>query len=198
MARGMNAISPTPIGAESGWGAAWWALTHPVKAVTAVAKDFNVESSPVQTTVESVAWYLLLINPFLDYSFKLPSGQQVLMLDWAKDEALFNAEDPRTFMRFGPQAASMLTPLQQWHVNEFVDAKGQAKIIGVHAPPLGPFGDWWDSDLAKGIKRYARGEEFAPALAGCPQHPEHERSIRCWPSVRRLRRTEFPPRTARS
>jgi Calcineurin-like phosphoesterase len=147
------------IGAESNWGAALWALTHPVKAVTAVAKDFNVESSPVQTTVESVAWYLMLINPFLDYWFKLPSGQQILMLDWAKNEELTNTDDPRTFRRFGPRAASMLTPLQQWHVNEFVDAKGQAKIIGVHAPPLGPFGDWSDSDLAKGIKRYARGEE---------------------------------------
>jgi len=81
------------------------------------------------------------------------------MLDWARDEALFNYGDARTFTRFGPQAASMLTPLQQWHVNEFVDAKGQAKIIGVHAPRLGPFEDWSDSDLAKGIKRYARGED---------------------------------------
>lgn len=147
------------IAAESTWGAAWWAITHPVKSVSAVARDFDVEGSPVQTTVESVAWYLMLINPFLDYSVRLPSGQQILMLDWAEDEELTDPEDPRSFRRIGPRAANMLTPLQQWHVNEFVDSKGRAKIIGVHAPPLGPYPDWLDSDLAKGIKTYARGQE---------------------------------------
>ena len=31
---------------------------------------------------------LYCINPFFDYYFTLPTGQQVLMLDWGKDENL--------------------------------------------------------------------------------------------------------------
>jgi hypothetical protein len=165
------------VGAESAWGALVWALTHPVRAGEAIAKDFNVAGSPVQTTVESVAWYLMLINPFLDYSAKLPSGQQILMLDWARDEELINPDDPRTFMRFGQRAASSLTQLQQWHVDEFVALKGRAKIIGIHAPPLGPFQDWWDSDLKAGIKKYARGQDSRlrwpdeRSIMRVPEHP---------------------------
>ena len=48
----------------------------------------------MHTTVDSVLWYLLLINPFLDYAFPHPGGQQVLMLDWAEDEELFNTAKP--------------------------------------------------------------------------------------------------------
>ena len=162
--------------AEFKLGAAWWAITHPIKAGAAIAKNFNVDGSPLQTTVELVAWYLMLINPFLDYSVKLPSGQQILMLDWARDEELINPNDPRTFMRFGQRAASSLTPLQQWHVDEFVDLKGRAKIIGIHAPPIGPFEDWWDSDLKAGIKKYARGQDLRlrwPDERNIQQVPEH-------------------------
>jgi len=165
------------IGPESKWGALLWALRHPFKTVEAFAKDFNVASSPAQTTVDSIAWYLLLINPFLDYSFRLPSGQQILMLDWAKNEELTNAEDPRSFTRYGQRAASMLTPLQQWHVNEFVASKGRAKIIGMHAPPLGPFPNWSDSDLMNGVKRYARGEDARlrwPDGRNIQNIPEHQ------------------------
>jgi hypothetical protein len=174
--RGHEKLLAYTVGAESTWGAALWAITHPIRALEAIAKGFNVEASPVQTTVESVAWYLLLINPFLDYSVKLPSGQQILMLDWAKDEELTNPDDPRTFMRFAQRAASALTSLQRWHVDEFVNSKGRAKVIGLHAPPLGPFPDWFESDLKRGVKKYARGADSRfrwPDERNITKIPEH-------------------------
>jgi hypothetical protein len=122
-------------------------------------RDLNVDGSPVQTTIESVIWYLLLINPFLDYSVTFPSGQQLLMLDWAEEEELFNADEPRTWRGFGQRAAQSLTSLQKWHVDTFVDQPGKAKIIGMHAPPIGPYPNWSDSDLVKGIKNYSPGDD---------------------------------------
>jgi hypothetical protein len=105
--------------------------------------------------VESVAWYLMLINPFLDYSVTLPSGQQILMLDWAEDEEVMNFDEPRSFQGFGPRAANALSTLQKWHVEEFVGSAGRAKVIGIHAPPIGPYPDWSDTELLAGVKKYA-------------------------------------------
>ena len=82
------------------------------------------------------------------------------MLDWAEDEELFNFDDPRSFRTLGERAANALTPLQQWHVEQFVNVStGRAKIIGIHAPPIGPFTEWSDSELMKGVKTYAPGAD---------------------------------------
>jgi hypothetical protein len=126
---------------------------------------------PTETTVESVAWYLFSINPFLDYSFALPSGQRVLILDWAEDEdVLFpvsvrgkswpymvwqaeQASDP------GPKARNCLTALQQWLTRDFLARPGSAKVIGIHAPPIGPYPDWYDADLYRSRKDYAAEKE---------------------------------------
>ena len=123
-----------------------------------LAGNLDIPGSPVQTTTESVIWYLLLINPFLDYAFPHPQGQQVLMLDWAEDEEVINPDEPRSFMGFGQRAANSLSPLQRWHVSSFVRSPGRAKLIGIHAPPLGPFPDWTDDDLRRGEKIYKPGE----------------------------------------
>ena len=96
----------------------------------------NVKDTPAQTTIASVEWYLLSINPFLDYAFTLPNQHRVLMLDWAEQEnVLFPivyrgksspymvwqagaAADP------GPKAKSCLTSLQQDLVSGFVKLPG--------------------------------------------------------------------------
>jgi len=121
---------------------------------------------PTETIIDSVQWYLLSINPFFDYSFTLPTGHQVLMLDWAKDEnvlfpivergkswpyMLWQAEtaaDP------GPKAKRCLTDLQWDLVKEFTNSAGPAKIIGIHAPPIGPYPFWFDGDLLQSRKIY--------------------------------------------
>jgi hypothetical protein len=123
------------------------------------AGNLDIPGSPLHTTTESVIWYLLLINPFLDYAFPHPGGQQVLMLDWAEDEKLFDYDEPRTWRGFGERPANSLTPLQQWHVDSFVRSTGRAKVIGVHAPVLGPFPNWSDDELSAGMKVYKRGED---------------------------------------
>jgi Calcineurin-like phosphoesterase len=123
--------------------------------------DLDIPGSPLQTNVDSVLWYLLLINPFLDYAFPHPRGQHVLMLDWAEDEELFNTEKPG-----GPRAALCLTQLQRWHVEQFVRRPGNAKVIGIHAPPLGPYDEWKDEDLRTGVKDYGRGRFM--------YHPDHK------------------------
>ena len=41
------------------------------------AQTRNVEQKgfPIETSVESIAWYLLSINPFLDYAFGFRRGE---------------------------------------------------------------------------------------------------------------------------
>ena len=114
--------------------------------------------SPVVTDIKSIKWYLLLINPFLNYSFTLPSGQQLLMLDFAKDESLQNPDKPfaKNWLGFGPRAAKCPTALQKWLLDQFMSAPGRAKLIGVHVPPMGPFPEWTDDELIKGVKTYHR------------------------------------------
>lgn len=133
-------------------------LKHPKVVGQVLAGNFNLAGSPLQTTVESVMWYLLLINPFLDYRVKFPGGQQLLMLDWAEDEQIEDLND-RTWLGAGPRAAKSLTPLQKWHVEDFADLPGSAKIIGIHAPPIGPYPEWPGPDIEKGIRTYRPGED---------------------------------------
>ena len=57
-----------------------------VKLFAQTTNPVGIEGFPIETSVESIAWYLLSINPFLDYAFTLPGKQSVLMLDWAKEE----------------------------------------------------------------------------------------------------------------
>jgi hypothetical protein len=165
-------------------GAGAGKITKALVRLVANAKTMDVPGTPLQTTVESVAWYLFAINPFYDYSFALPSHHRVLMLDWAEDEdVLFpvvsrGQEFPymlwqaRTAAAPGPKANRSLTPLQKTLVEEFVGVRGLAKVIGIHAPPIGPYPDWYDTDLLMGKKVYkkianARGPtDFATKTRG--------------------------------
>jgi hypothetical protein len=148
-------------------------LEEPGSALKALAKlivqtkTLDEPGSPTETTVESVAWYLMAINPFFDYAFVLPSGHQVLMLDWAKDEdVLFpviaqGKEWPYMLWQLetasapGPKAKRCLTGLQKRLVTHLLESPGQAKLIGIHSPPVGPYPDWLERDLLAGKKTYA-------------------------------------------
>jgi hypothetical protein len=124
-----------------------------------ISRELDIPGSPVQTTIDSVIWYLLLINPFLDYAFAHPNGQRFLMLDWAEDEEVSNFDEPRSFENFGQRAAKSLTPLQKWQVEEFVSAPGKAKVIGIHAPPLGPYPEWSEEALANAKQTYSSKQD---------------------------------------
>jgi Calcineurin-like phosphoesterase/Hemopexin len=121
--------------------------------------DLAFAGSPLQTTVDSVLWYLLLINPFLDYAAPLPGGQQVLMLDWGEREEIYNFASAKSWTEYSQRAANVLSPLQEWHVTEFAQSRGAAKVIGTHAPPLGPDDNWSEEDLAKGERTFEFGED---------------------------------------
>ena len=142
----------------------------PVAALSTAVKlagntgRLNVKGAPTETTVDSVIWYLLTINPFLDYSFPHPSGQKLLMLDWAEaEDVLFDivergkarpylpheagrASDP------GPKAGDCLTAAQWKMVEIFLAQPGPSKLVGIHAPPVAPYDDWFDSELIKSRK----------------------------------------------
>jgi hypothetical protein len=134
--------------------------------LVAQAKTIEEKGSPVETRIESVEWYLFSINPFFDYWFTLPTGHKVLMLDWAEKENLLfpivvrGKEWPYLVWQLeaagypGPKARNCLTKLQQRLVNDFTGAPAGAKVIGIHAPPIGPYSDWYDLDLLKGRKVY--------------------------------------------
>ena len=136
------------------------------------AKTMDVPGMPTETTVESVAWYLMSINPFLDYAFTLSSGHSILMLDWAEDESVFLGDifqgkrygslDKRSGDE-GPKAKNCLTDLQVALTTAFTGAPGKAKIIGMHAPPIAPWYDWHDDELFAGWKPFdikGRGYPF--------------------------------------
>lgn len=120
-----------------------------------VSHSLDIKGTPLETTPESIAWYLLLINPFLDYQFKLPTGHQFLMLDWAEDEEVKNNQDGKSQ---GVRAAKCLTSLQRWQVQRFLTSPGKAKTIGIHMPPIGPRGDWTVPEVASGSKAYTTGQ----------------------------------------
>ena len=134
-------------------------LKYPQLVPAALSYRLDFPGSPVETSVESVAWYLMLINPFLDYQFALPTGHQFLMLDWGRGEEVANFDEPRTFMGFGQRAANSLSSVQKWQVDAFTRIPGRAKVIGIHAPPIGPYPNWFDEDLLVGTKTYKPGED---------------------------------------
>lgn len=129
-------------------------------------RRLNIKGAPTETTVESVIWYLLVINPFLDYAFALPSGHKMLMLDWAEaEDVLFDIVENGRARRYGlteveraadpgPRAGDCFTDVQQKLVTLFVARPGAAKVVGIHAPPIGPYSDWYDSDLRDGRKTF--------------------------------------------
>jgi hypothetical protein len=119
-----------------------------------VSHNLDIKGTPLETTPESIAWYLLLVNPFLDYQFPSPGGHQFLMLDWSEDEEVKNFEDGKSQ---GVRAARCLTSLQRWHVARFLANPGKAKTIGIHMPPIGPRGEWSEQELAAGSKAYTTG-----------------------------------------
>ncbi len=117
---------------------------------------------PTETTTESVAWYLLTINPFFDYSFSLPSGHHFLMLDWGEDENVLQPivrngiRYPLRLSVLGPRPRKSLTSLQLDLAESFVTVPGKAKVVGIHAPIIGPYPVWSNQDLRNGKKIYRK------------------------------------------
>lgn len=144
-------------------------------------KRLDVENTPLETNIKSVEWYLLSINPFLDYFFSLPGGHKLLMLDWAEDEdVLFpviegGSEWPYMIWQMekatgpGPKAGNSLTKIQQSLVRMFIGQTGKAKFIGIHAPLLGPYPDWSDQDLRQGSKTYDFKRVITASMVHVPQ-----------------------------
>ena len=147
-------------------------LVHGLKQKVKLEK----KGLPTETTVDSVLWYLLTINPFLDYLWALPSNHRLLMLDWAEDEGILfkKIEDgvqkdysvtPSGFTNAaaaGPRAIQCLTSSQKRMVEHFVKLKSPAKVIGIHVPPIGPWPDWGDDDLSNGFKQYSKRPTRGP------------------------------------
>lgn len=149
-------------------------LGHAVRKMFGGESTMDVPGLPTETTVESVAWYLLAINPFLDYRFSLPGSHGVLMLDWAEDESVFLGDiyQGKRYGSFdkhsgdeGPKARNALTDLQMALVREFAEAPGVAKVIGIHAPPIGPWDDWNDQELASSWRTFKIGGRGYPHYA---------------------------------
>lgn len=138
------------------------------KAIAGAGKTLDTPGLPTHTTVESVEWYLLTINPFLDYRFKHPGGQDFLMLDWAEDENVVFGDifQGKRFAGLsgdeGPTARNCLSDLQMHLVNEFAGLRGTSKVIGIHAPPISPWDDWTDEELRSGWRAFDQGSRGYP------------------------------------
>jgi hypothetical protein len=131
---------------------------------------------PTETNVDSVLWYLLTINPFFDYAWALPSKHRLLMLDWAEDEGILfkriengvvkdykvTPSGMENATRAGPKAVRCLSSTQKLMVEQFVKIKNPAKVIGIHAPAIGPWSDWGEDDLRNGFKQYHKSPTRGP------------------------------------
>ena len=71
----------------------------------------------------------------------------------------------------GPKARNSLTELQKDLVERFTAQPGAAKIIGIHAPPIGPWSDWFDDELLRGVKTYEEHEKPRGSLGFGTQTP---------------------------
>jgi hypothetical protein len=138
------------------------------KAIFGAGKTLDSPGLPTHTTVESVEWYLLAINPFLDYRFKHPGGQDFLMIDWAEDENVVFGDifQGKRFASLsgdeGPTARNCLSDLQMFLVKQFAEGPSSAKVIGIHAPPISPWDDWPDNELRSGWRAFDQGSKGYP------------------------------------
>lgn len=186
-------LTPAEVGQAHGPGAD--ALWYPSSTDTAISERL-AELIALTTHLDSVKWYLLLINPFLDYVAQHPGGYSMLMLDWAESEENFFAD-----FRFTPVDATKLwrkewaeflkdliykVPLsvaknsltdEQRHLAEwFLSQKGRTKIIGLHAGVVSPMPFWGDDVLDKGIlnpcplcKGWGKRQSLGPQWDGLAQ-----------------------------
>jgi Calcineurin-like phosphoesterase len=136
----------------------------------------KAEHRAVDTTVDSVAWYLLLINPFFDYVAQYPAPVEpttgapqrysFLLLDWA------NEEDTRKYMFFSryekvesesahgwgivvsrgaPWAKNALTKLQKEATAWFLTQERTAKVVGAHWGVISPRPSWPQDAMLDGL-----------------------------------------------
>jgi 3',5'-cyclic AMP phosphodiesterase CpdA len=144
----------------------------PIATIIQNGKALDIPHFPTETTIESIGWYLMAINPFLDYSFSLNDNTKILMLDWAEDEnLLFSLAENGKSERYGvmdfdeasdsgPKTKNSLTSVQTSMISKFTTTSGKVKIIGIHAPPIGPYSSWSDEDLMKGKKIFKPFEKI--------------------------------------
>jgi hypothetical protein len=107
------------------------------------ARDIETgKDGNLYTTYESVAWYSIVINPLVDYTFSY-KNMTFAMFDWDKEEDL---EDNL------PWAENSLTEKQQKILNLWLDRnKGKVKILGMHAPVYNPFPEIGNDYLKDGL-----------------------------------------------
>lgn len=93
---------------------------------------------PVFTTdIDSVKWYLLLINPFLDFIAQYPGGFALIGYDWAENEEIIDLPGSRLVGL--PIAEDSLTSPQIRLTKKFLALDDcTAKIAALHAPIIAP------------------------------------------------------------
>ena len=104
----------------------------------------NHKGLPTETSVDSVIWYLLSINPFLDYAWEMPSRHRLLMLDWAKDEdvlfpTIAQGKEGYPYLPWEAGAASDDGPKAKRCQRSGADtgriAKGPVRHVSIPSPP---------------------------------------------------------------
>ncbi len=154
---------------------AWGPDFQPV-GDTIVHDAFKAEHRAIDTTVDSVAWYLLLINPFLDYVVQYPAPldptsreprrYSFLMLDWAREEetmkiGLFSTYEKLVdesanaggiiYSRGAPWARNAVTHLQKELAWWFLTQERTAKLVTAHWQVIGPRPSWPQDSMRDGL-----------------------------------------------
>ena len=110
------------------------------------------------------------------------------MLDWAEDESVllgdifqgkrYGALDKRSGDE-GPKAKNCLSELQVAMVKEFTELPGRSKAIAIHAPPIGPWDNWYDHELRPAGKSSTSLGADTRSTREKPRTAKRQRDIRC-------------------
>jgi predicted MPP superfamily phosphohydrolase len=133
----------------------------------------SLEFSALKTVEESIEWYLLLINPFLDYIAQMPApfdpaqpkSYSILMLDWGKDEDTmrhgFSWQDEQRALDEGakgpiithgaPWADGAISDLQKYLAELFLAQTRAAKVVTSHFQILGARPSWPQEAMYQGL-----------------------------------------------
>jgi hypothetical protein len=112
---------------------------------------------------------LLNIKPNIYKTLNITGGYDICVLDWAENEIVDlplykdGMEDGRTVIlpntSGGPRPKDCLSDAQIELFRHFARATGQASIVGIHAPVVGPWSHWFDDGLKNGTIRIVQSKD---------------------------------------
>jgi hypothetical protein len=122
------------------------------------AVSYGALTDSIHTDHDSVKWYLLLINPFFDYTVQFPGKLTSLMLDWAKEEEIFG---DKKFLTGLPIAKHLITKTQKKLIEWVYERQNVVKMLALHPGVIAPWPNMPKDQIMHGLLQpcpYCKGD----------------------------------------